>query len=1533
MGEVWKAHDSATDRIVAVKVLNKQFADDDGFQLRFHREARAAAGLNDPHVVPIHGYGEVDGRLYVEMRLIEGRGLDEIVKLGPLWPERAVGIVEQIASALDAAHRVGLVHRDVKPSNILLTGDDFAYLIDFGIARATGDIGLTQTGFAMGTWAYMAPERIRSNAVDARSDVYALACVLHECLTGARPFAGNSFEELASAHLWVLPPVPSKIHDTVPVGFDAVIAAGMAKELTQRYRSVKELAQAARIACNPYEQQTMPAMVPVTLAPPLPMAADVEVLAGTITGDLADPVWATGDSPRSFDWPPADDPDRAPYRGWQPFEPADAGIFFGRDAQIVRAVDAVAWMRQAKNKTWFVVLGPSGSGKSAFLRAGLLPRLQRAHGEYLVLPIIRPERDAIDGVNGLAAAIHTARQAFSLDGPTLGEIKAACGDDPRRVRELLIEVQQAAATGSDADSAPTLVMPLDQAEELLAADTGPHAQAFLQLITELAKPSAGERLNLIVAATIRTDRFESLQTRPELADAEMELFAELKPMPPERFREVILGPATAPADVKRQLAVSAELVERLLADCREGGDTLPLLSLTLARLYEDYGSSKVLTLAQYQQMGGLQRVVRSEIDAVLSRTEPQRSEQLTALRAAFIPWLATISPDTDQPLRRVARYEDLPHASRPLVDALVARRLLVKDVRDGHVVVEVALESLLRQWDELAGWLRTERSNLKAADELERASATWESASRDPAWLLTGSRLVEAETLIGAPGFSERLSSARYFISNSRRAENYRLNAQEQQRQHELHTAYERQATAEAHAVTLRTHAATLKKRSRVLRAVLAVAIVIAVAAAALGVFSFTQRQAALKQRNAAIALRLNTEAKDILAGDRPGGDNVAFHKLLAARTLAPPDDGALVHAIAERTNILKVFDTGASVQGLAVSPDGHRLATGGDDATVRLWNADTGQPIGQPLTGHTDTVYSVAFSPDGHRLATGSGDDTVRLWNADTGEPVGEPLTPDAGDVDGVVFSPNGYRLATANVDGTVRLWNVRTGQPIGAPLTGHTDQVNAVAFSPDGHRLATGSEDNTVRLWNADNGQPIGSPLTGHADAVYGVAFSPDGHRLATASRDATVRLWNADTGQPIGQPLIGHTNTVFSVAFSPDGHRLATGSGDHTVRLWNADTGQPIGQPLSGHSNAVLAAVFLPDGRRLASAGYDDTVRIWDTNNPLSEQTGDVDKVAFSPDGHRLASNDGNTVRLWDADSDQPIGSPLTGHTDLVYSLAFSPDGHRLATGSRDHTVRLWNADTGQPIGEPLTGHTNSVMSTVFSPDGHRLASASADKTVRLWNADTGQAFRTTLDHDDEVNGVAFSPDGHRLATASNDWSVRLWNADTGQPIGQPLTGHTNWVTSVAFSPDGHRLASASFDGTVRLWNADTGQPIGQPLTAHTDSVNGVAFSPDGHRLASASFDGTVRLWNADTGAPFGDPLTGHAGRAFSVAFSPDGRRLASVGEDHTVRLWDVEASPQLLCDKLSENMSHKQWQEQVSPDVPYVTLCPGLPVAPD
>ncbi|HEX4247595.1 MAG TPA: serine/threonine-protein kinase [Pseudonocardia sp.] len=285
MGEVYRAHDSETDRVVALKVLPVRLSANEEYVARFKRECRTAARLNEAHVVPIHQFGEIEGRLYLDMRLVDGTDLAAWLRVhGPMQPAVAVAVVGQVAQALDAAHELGLVHRDVTPSNVLLAGvfgptldpaTVFVYLFDFGIARPrSGAVGpeaavLTRAGVVPGSPRYVAPERFAGVEGDPRADVYSLACVLHETLTGRPPFTGE-LPALMGAHLHKPPPRPSAVRAGVPAGFDDVVARGMAKEPGQRYPSAGELAAAARAVLGVSAEQSR---VPATVASGVPPTA------------------------------------------------------------------------------------------------------------------------------------------------------------------------------------------------------------------------------------------------------------------------------------------------------------------------------------------------------------------------------------------------------------------------------------------------------------------------------------------------------------------------------------------------------------------------------------------------------------------------------------------------------------------------------------------------------------------------------------------------------------------------------------------------------------------------------------------------------------------------------------------------------------------------------------------------------------------------------------------------------------------------------------------------------------------------------------------------------------------------------------------------------------------------------------------------------------------------------------------------------------------------------------------------------------
>jgi WD40 repeat protein len=312
-------------------------------------------------------------------------------------------------------------------------------------------------------------------------------------------------------------------------------------------------------------------------------------------------------------------------------------------------------------------------------------------------------------------------------------------------------------------------------------------------------------------------------------------------------------------------------------------------------------------------------------------------------------------------------------------------------------------------------------------------------------------------------------------------------------------------------------------------------------------------------------------------------------------------------------------------VHSVTFSYDGQRLASGSDDAMVRIWDVKTGA-LQQTLEGHTNGVMSVTFSHDDQRLASGSSDTSVRIWDAETGA-LQQTLEGHTGEVSSVTFSHDGRRLASSSTDKTVRIWDAKMGA-LQQTLKGYTSWVFSVTFSPDGRRLASGSGDTLVWIWDAEIGA-LQQTLEGHTDGVYSVTVSHDGRWLASGSSDKTVRIWDAETGV-LQQTLEGHTGGVYSVMFSHDGRRLASGSDDETVQIWDAETGA-LQQTLEGHTNRVWSVTFSHDGRRLASGSIDATVRIWDAETGALQQTLEIGRslkqLSFSPDDLHLITDLGS------------------------------------------------------------------------------------------------------------------------------------------------------------------------------------------------------------------------------------------------------------------------------------------------------------------
>ena len=574
-----------------------------------------------------------------------------------------------------------------------------------------------------------------------------------------------------------------------------------------------------------------------------------------------------GLDPKYFAWPPADEPDRPPYPGLMPLEAPDAGVFFGRDAPLVEAMDKLRGQGLGAPPRLYVLLGASGAGKSSFLRAGLLPRLARDDRHFLPLPPLRPERAPIFGDNGLLGALVKA-----LPEATRASLRAAAeaGVDALRpfLRRLAAAAQSSLAAVDPAAKPPALVIAIDQAEELFAAEAAAEGGRLLEMLAALARTDDPA---VIVLFVIRSDAYDQLQGAKPLMDLPAQQTQSLPPMPRGEYGRVIEGPAERVAAAGGKLKIDPRLTQALLDDLEQGGaDPLPLLAFTLQHLFREFAAAGTITLEDYRSTGGIGGVIERAVAHALKaadadpRIPRDAGERDKLLRRGLIPWLAVVDPETRMPRRAIARREDVPADSRPLLDLLVAERLLRSDVREeigpggkarAVATLEPAHEALLRQWGLLKGWLDADFARLATLEAVQRAARDWDANRRDAAWLAhRGSRLADATALDERPDLAAKLDALdrEYLAACRNREAADAAEAEARRRERE-----EAQARALRDAQTLA--AANQSVARRTLIGLLAASLL---AVAAIGAAYYGFSQAGIARQQQGLAQQRQTEAE-----------------------------------------------------------------------------------------------------------------------------------------------------------------------------------------------------------------------------------------------------------------------------------------------------------------------------------------------------------------------------------------------------------------------------------------------------------------------------------------------------------------------------------------------------------------------------------------------------------------------------------------------------------------------------------------------
>ena len=487
-----------------------------------------------------------------------------------------------------------------------------------------------------------------------------------------------------------------------------------------------------------------------------------------------------GVGPESFAWPAKDRPNAEPYPGLSALGEDDAGILFGRDADIMGGLTKLQLVRRRGSPRLLVIEAASGAGKSSYLRAGLWPRLKRDR-DFAPLAILRPAQGILTGPDGLGFQL---APWFSRYGKprTPGAINAAVGGvgDAGSTEAFGALIAEATAICTDSQNAalnarpPAPLIAIDQGEELFAAEDAQESARFLELLADLLRV-ASYGVDLYVLITIRADSVERLLQRFAELGLEAPEPLYLMPLSPGAYRDVILKPAEVYSRKVRRLAIEAALVDRLVADAT-GADALPLLAFTMSHIFKLHGAGHELTLAQYNEIGGMDgcvtRVLRQAqrsvgmVPTVLGQPDGGSDDNL---RRLIIPSLATWDPAAGVAKRRVAKEAEIVGDRRTalaqLAHALIEARLLVRN-RD---TLEVAHEALLRQ-PPIAGWLEEQKDALKLRDDVMREAEEWNSGGRQTdALVRRGARLVSAVDLLGNPDFAAAMAPTVEYLAASQK--------------------------------------------------------------------------------------------------------------------------------------------------------------------------------------------------------------------------------------------------------------------------------------------------------------------------------------------------------------------------------------------------------------------------------------------------------------------------------------------------------------------------------------------------------------------------------------------------------------------------------------------------------------------------------------------------------------------------------------------------------------------------------------------
>ncbi len=1489
-GEVYLARDLELGRQVALKLVLPESLGEADVVARFIQEARLTARFSHPHIVTIHAVGDFDGRPYVALEYLKGQTLRERLAAGRPGAQEAVRIGLAVAQALAVAHENQVLHRDLKPENVLVPDDGRLRVVDFGLARAveaegpdgsadpgSGDAGLVTEGL-VGTPAYMAPERWRRQAVGPAVDVWAFGIIMHELLSGRRPFLEPDPAGLRRA-ICSAAPVPGLPGDDLPAGLVDLVAACLAKDPDDRPSA---------------------ALLVATLRRLLP------------GGGQQDELERGG-----------------PFPGLLPYAEQDAGWFFGREAEVAAALERL------RIEPVLPVVGPSGAGKSSFVQAGLIPRL-REQGHWIVLAL-RPGGDPLGALAHRLARGQTPATIVAPDGATSASDERMAREQDLRQRlarapgRLVLELNQLA----EQERARVLLF-VDQLEEVFQAESEDERRAFLQAVFTAADDPEGP---VRVVVTARDDFLGRLAESRAARDALGQVLVLRSPS--EETLQAILHESIErtglafddellPAEMAAAVGAGAaglpllQFAGQLLWERRDREHGL----LTRAA-YEQMGGVEgalanhadgVLQGMTGEQVGLARQLCLRLVGEDGTRRLIAQAELLDGLPAAAEVILARL---VDARLLSVRRGSseggdqaelELAHESLAITWERLRRW---RDESREELRISAELEQAARLWEQRG----------RRPDEAWTGSALAE-AERKVARLPAVTERVGRFLAQGRERERRRVRRKRWFIglamaglaALAAAATVVALVVADQRSVAE----HERTRAEQGQAEALRSAALAAYDRGDFLeaRARVRMALERDDSLAGRALWARLERQPLLWERKLvgvlgadwsptggriAIGPGAPLELLDGRTGDSAGSLKAAGAYLATSfsadgRTLAA--GGTLLSILDTDTLAFKAsLPVRGMVMDLCLADGGRVLAT-----TVGPRLQLHPLPLTNQHVSPAGLGGAIACAWERPWILTVNRAGVGKLVRADSGEPILD-LPGHTAKVSAVDLTDDGRQAASGDEDGTVRLWRFAppdAGQPPvlipGPVIEAHDGALQRLRFAADGARLATGGEDGLVKVFDVATGQLL-RELPAHGSPVTGLAFSPSGDRLLVTNRGGWARAWSLE---PAGIPRepTGHESIFLSAAVSADAGLVASGElqGRPEIWLWDGPTGRPVGT-LKGHTQGITDLAFHPRAPLLASASTDGSVRLWNLTDlsligELRGWTGGARSVAFSPSGDRLAAADqSGTVRVWKLDAGRVAGAELVRFDSgggSVARMAFHPSGSLLAVTFRSGGLALWdlpaNGGPARRRALSIEGPAPYSQSAAFHPGGDLLAVGGEQQKLLLVDLRTGRArpFKSFASPMGTLHrAMDFHPAGRLLGAAPGDGLPKaIWDLSSGRQ----LSSFDNVVGPgmvFAFSRDG-RVVLTDESASAVLWDAATGAPrwrgdlmLTDPPRLHTHL--GWIDPGDGRPVPPPEGDRWLAALQAG-------PL--------SASMSNDGDVLCLLTAGHAVELWDLGADRRRL-----------------------------------